>query len=122
MCFAHDEAAVGWDDDEDASASGRREETPKGQRPPRNFSEMFESESDPKLPPFYHRTRTSSPRAKGAVNGRGYSADERVDRRVAKTRIRRVSISRRREGLKTNATVAEANSAANAVTAARAKR
>ena len=87
----------GWDDDEDASASGRREETPKGQKTTAKLLEMFESESDPKLPPFYHRTDELA-RARGGEWSGGYSADERVDRRVAKTRIRRVSISRRRKG------------------------
>lgn len=114
------EAAVGWDDDEDASASGRREETPKGQKTTAKLLEMFESESDPKLPPFYHRTDELARAGRGMVGGippmnawiaelrrRGYAAcRSHVDAR----------------GLKTNATVAEANSAANAVTAARAKR
>ena len=104
----------------DASASGRREETPKGQKTTAKLLEMFDEESDPKLPPFYHRTDELARAGRGMIGGippmgawiaelrrRGYAAcKSHVDAR----------------GLKTNATVAEANSAANAVTAARAKR
>ena len=118
------EAAVGWDDDDetqgDASSASAREETPKGQKTTAKLLEVFEEESDPNLPPFYHRTDELGRAGRGMTGG-----IPPMDAWIAELRRRGFAACKSHvdaRGLKTNATVAEANSAANAVTAAKAKR